>query len=71
MDDWDNILGGLETEKDEYDGEWYCQSCEFGPMTEAMKKCDRCGEKKDTKYAEDEYDADGYPIETNEPEEIY
>ena len=71
MDDWDNILGGLETEEHDYDGEWYCQSCEFGPMTEAMKKCDRCGEKKDTKYAEDEYDADGYPIETNEPEEIY
>jgi hypothetical protein len=40
-------------------------------MKESMTKCDRCGERKDIKYAEDEYDADGYPIEKNEPEEIY
>ena len=38
-------------------------------MKESMTKCDRCGENKDTKYAEDEYDADGYLIE--KPEEIY
>jgi len=69
MDDWDDIIGGIETEKDEYDGEWFCQACEFGPMKESMTKCDRCGERKDTRYAEDEYDADGYLIE--KPEEIY
>ena len=69
MDDWDNILGGLETEEHDYDGEWFCQACEHGPMKESMTKCDRCGERKDIKYAEDEYDADGYLIEKQE--EIY
>ena len=69
MDDWEDIIGGIETEKDEYDGEWFCQACEFGPMKESMTKCDRCGERKDIKYAEDEYDADGYLIEKQE--EIY
>ena len=70
MDEWDDLMNGAEAEeKNAWDDEWFCQSCEFGPMTEAMKKCDRCGEKKDIKYLEDEYDADGYPIES--PEEIY
>jgi uncharacterized paraquat-inducible protein A len=68
MDDWDNLINEPE-EKNDWDGEWICQACEAGPWPEEMKKCDRCGEKKDN--AEDEYDADGYPIEKNEPEEIY
>jgi uncharacterized paraquat-inducible protein A len=53
MDDWDNILGGLETEEHDYDGEWFCQACEFGPMKESMTKCDRCGERKDIKHSEE------------------
>ena len=70
MDDWDNLISGAEAEeKNAWDGEWICQTCEGGPWTEEMKKCDRCGEKKDIKYFEDEYDADGYPID--KPEEIY
>ena len=68
MDDWDILLDTGE-EKNEWDEEWFCQACEFGPMKESMTICDRCGENKDTKYAEDEYDADGYLIE--KPEEIY
>ena len=69
MDEWEDIIGGIETEKDEYDSEWYCQACEFGPMVEAMKKCDRCGENKDARYSEDEYDEDGLLKEKSE--EIY
>ena len=70
MDEWDDLISGAEAEeKNSWDGEWICQACEAGPWPEEMKKCDRCGEKKDTKYYEDEYDVDGYPID--KPEEIY
>jgi len=69
-DDWDNLIRGAEAEeKNAWDGEWICQACEGGPWPEEMKKCDRCGERKDVQYLEDEYDADGYLIE--KPEEIY
>ena len=70
MDDWDDLIRGEEAEeKNAWDGEWICQACEGGPWLEEMKKCDRCGEGKDIKYLEDEYDADGFLIE--KPEEIY
>ena len=70
MDEWNDLVKGAETEeKNEWDGEWICQACEGGPWLEEMKKCDRCGERKDIKYIEDEYDADGFLIE--KPEEIY
>ena len=70
MEDFDDILETLEgEEKNEWDGEWVCQSCEFGPMPEEMKKCDRCGERKDVHYNEDEYDEDGLLKEKYE--EIY
>ena len=36
MDDWDDIIGGIETEKNEWDEEWFWQACEFGPMKESM-----------------------------------
>ena len=68
MDEW-NILLDEENRKEEWDMEWICQACEGGPWPEEMKKCDRCGENKDIKYSEDEYDADGFLIE--KPEEIY
>ena len=69
-DDWDDLITGEEAEeKNAWDGEWICQACEGGPWLEEMKKCDRCGERKDIKYIEDEYDADGFLIE--KPEEIY
>ena len=70
MDEWNDLVSGAETEeKNAWDGEWVCQACEGGPWPEEMKKCDRCGERKDIKYLEDEYDADGFLIE--KPEEIY
>ena len=70
MDEWNDLVEGAETEeKNAWDGEWVCQACEGGPWPEEMKKCDRCGERKDIKYLEDEYAADGFLIE--KPEEIY
>jgi hypothetical protein len=70
MDEWNDLVKGAETEeKNAWDGEWICQACEAGPWSEEMKKCDRCGERKDVQYLEDEYDADGYLLE--KPEEIY
>ena len=70
MNEWDDLVSGAEEEeKNAWDGEWVCQACEAGPWQEEMKKCDRCGERKDIKYLEDEYDADGFLIE--KPEEIY
>ncbi len=69
-DDFNDILETLEgEEKNEWDGEWICQTCEFGPMPEEMKKCDRCGERKGIQYDEDEYDDDGLLKEKYE--EIY
>ena len=69
-DDWDDLIRGAEAEeKNDWDGERICQACEGGPWPEEMKKCDRCGENKDIKYSEDDYDADGFLIE--KPEEIY
>lgn len=70
MDDWDDLIRGEEAEeKNAWDGEWICQGCEGGPWPEEMKKCDRCGERKDVQYSEDEYDADGYLKE--KVDEIY
>jgi len=72
MDDWDDLMNGAEAEeKNAWDDEWFCQACEFGPMKESATKCDRCRESKDIKYAEDDYDADGYLIEKPKEEEIY
>ena len=69
MDEWEDFINLDNEKKEVWETEWVCQACEGGPWPEEMKKCDRCGERKDVKYYEDEYDADGYLIETNQ--EIY
>ena len=70
MEEWDNLISGAEAEeKNEWDGEWFCESCEFGPMPETAKKCDRCSENQNAKWPTEDIDEDGYPKE--EVEEIY
>ena len=61
MEDFNDILETLDGEekRESWMEDWVCESCEFGPMSEDLKKCDRCGEKRDPKYQEDEYDEDG------------
>ena len=73
MDDWDDIIGGIETEKNEWDEEWFCPSCEFGPIAEDKGKCDRCGCKNEQKFIDDglELDEDGWGEEKETVEEIY
>ena len=72
MDDWDILLDTGE-EKNKWDEEWFCPSCEFGPIAEDKGKCDRCGCKKDQKFREDglELDDDGWGEEKETVEEIY
>ena len=49
MDEWDILLED-EDNKEEWEHEWTCPSCEFGPMHGDLDKCDRCGCKKDKKF---------------------
>ena len=40
IDDWDKILNDMDSEevKDHVD-DWWCSSCEHGPMTKKESKC--------------------------------
>jgi uncharacterized paraquat-inducible protein A len=71
LDDWDKILSDvdLEEEKDHTD-DWWCSSCEHGPMTEKETKCSRCGTKNGKVYNEEPTGWEDEDIES-EVEEIY
>jgi len=46
LNDWDKILCDVNLEEEkEYADDWWCSSCEHGPMTEKETRCSRCGEK--------------------------
>ena len=48
MDDLDNILTNIDLEEEKLDTEdkdWYCHSCEHGPMMDNDTNCTRCGTK--------------------------
>ena len=72
MDEWDKILNdvALEETKDEYADEWFCESCEMGPMTEKEDKCTRCGAKSGKVYNDDSDGWDDSDIES-EVDEVY
>ena len=55
---------------EDWEDEWVCPSCEYGPMHGDLEKCDRCGCKKDQKFNEYGLDDDGWGEETEEVEEI-
>ena len=48
-EDFDDILETLDDEehREDWEDEWVCPSCEYGPMHGDLEKCDRCGCKKD------------------------
>ena len=69
---WDDLLDDIDSpESEEYADDWYCQSCEFGPIGEADDACPRCDTHWNEKFPgmEDECDEDGYPVEKYE--EVY
>ena len=71
MDDWDKILNDvLDETKEEYADDWWCSSCEHGPMTEKESKCSRCGARSGKIY---DNDSDGWESEDieSEVEEIW
>ena len=73
-DDFEDILDTLEDEdrREEWEDEWVCQQCEYGPMHGDLDKCDRCGCKKDKKFKEyDDFEDDGWGEEKEIVEEIY
>jgi hypothetical protein len=70
-DDWDMLLEEVETE-DDYADDWYCQSCELGPIAEDKDKCPRCGCKWNEQCPPgDEMDEDGWGEEKEYVEEIW
>jgi hypothetical protein len=71
MDDWDKILNDvLDETKEEYADDWWCSSCEHGPMTDKETKCSRCGARSGKIY---DNDSDGWEDENieSEVEEIW
>ena len=71
-DDLDILNTILEDDhREEWEDEWMCPSCEYGPMASEANKCERCGCKKDQKFNEHGLDDDGWGEETEEVEEIY
>ena len=71
IEDWDKILSDvdLEEEKDHAD-DWWCSSCEHGPMTEKESKCSRCGTNNGKVYNEEPTGWEDEDIEA-EVEEIW
>ena len=48
MADLDNILSNIDLEEQKMETEekdWYCDTCEHGPMMDNDTNCSRCGEK--------------------------
>ena len=72
MDDWDKILSdvALEETRDEFEDEWWCRECEYGPMNKEDGKCQRCG-AKNNQYVRDELDGWEDPDIDVEVEEIF
>ena len=72
MDEWDILLED-EDKKEDWENEWVCPSCEFGPMHGDKVKCERCGCRKDKKFRDDgvEFDEDGWGEEKETVEEIW
>tara|TARA_B100001142_G_scaffold318096_1_gene359818 strand:+ start:1557 stop:1796 length:240 start_codon:yes stop_codon:yes gene_type:complete len=70
--DFDDMLETLEDEEQRqpWEDEWMCPSCEHGPMDADSTKCGRCGCKKDQKFKLFGDDDDGWGEETDEVEEI-
>ena len=68
-DEWDLLL---DESSDEYDDDWFCQSCEHGPIGTEKNKCPRCGTKWGEQYPpEENYDDDGWGEEKEVVEEIW
>ena len=55
--------------KDEFQDEWWCRECEYGPMEEKDNKCHRSG-AKNNQYFKDEVDGWEDPDIDKEVEEI-
>jgi len=72
LDDWDKILSdvALEETKDEFEDEWWCRECEYGPMNKEDGKCQRCGAKSN-QYFKDEIDGWEDPDVDKEVDEVY
>ena len=54
MDKLDHILHDWD-QRDDYNDElkeWYCVSCEHGPMAEKLTRCTRCGTRQGTEWDE-------------------
>ena len=73
-DDLDILNTLLEDDhREEWEDEWVSPSCEYGPMSGDLNKCDRCGCKKNAKFRDDGLQADGWEEEDieSEVEEIW
>ena len=53
MADLDDILSNIDLEEQKMETEekdWYCDTCEHGPMMDNDTNCTRCGEKHGTNH---------------------
>ena len=76
--DLNKLIDSLDMEEEdnqnlEYADDWYCMSCDYGPMNDEHDKCERCDEphptiKKGTKVNEDGWEDEDIESEL---EEIY
>ena len=74
MDDLDNILTSIDLEEEKLETEekdWYCSSCEHGPMMDNDTNCSRCGEKHSANHHEEEMTGWEEPELEEEVEEIW
>jgi len=65
---YEDLLDDIDMDE-EYQEDWYCGTCEQGPISTSIDKCPRCGAHYDEQYPEESHDEDGYPVEKYE--EIY
>ena len=74
MADLDDILSNIDLEEQKMETEekdWYCDTCEHGPMMDNDTNCTRCGEKHGVNHHVEEMTGWEEPELEEEVEEIW